>query len=143
MGRRFLRKIFVHLCLLFLLTMTHSFVNAQPLEKLRVAYTVIAPTQATIWTAKEMGFYAKQGLDVDLVLLVGAPLAVTALVSGETPLSTPAPRPWSPATSKDPAPCWLRAEQIAFPKSSLSKRGSTSGRPNSQEIRSEPHGQRG
>ena len=59
MGRRFFRKIFVHLCLLFLLTMTHSFVNAQPLEKLRVAYTVIAPTQATIWTAKEMGFYAK------------------------------------------------------------------------------------
>jgi NitT/TauT family transport system substrate-binding protein len=86
MGRRFFRKIFVHLCLLFLLTMTHSFVNAQPLEKLRVAYTVIAPTQATIWTAKEMGFYAKHGLDVDLVLLVGAPLAVTALVSGETPI---------------------------------------------------------
>ena len=66
--------------------MTRSFVNAQTLEKLRVAYTVIAPTQATIWTAKEMGFYAKHGLDVDLVLLVGAPLAVTALVSGETPI---------------------------------------------------------
>lgn len=86
MGRRFFRKIFVHLWPLFLLTMTPSFVNAQPLEKLRVAYTVIAPTQATIWTAKEMGFYAKHGLDVDLVLLVGAPLAVTALVSGETPI---------------------------------------------------------
>jgi len=86
MGSRFFRKIVVHLCLLFLLTITHSFVNAQPLEKLRVAYTVIAPTQATIWTAKEMGFYAKHGLDVDLVLLVGAPLAVTALVSGETPI---------------------------------------------------------
>ncbi|HWP24680.1 MAG TPA: ABC transporter substrate-binding protein [Candidatus Binatia bacterium] len=55
-------------------------------EKLRVAYTVIAPTQATIWTAQEMGFFAKHGLDVDLVLLVGAPLAVTALVSGETPI---------------------------------------------------------
>jgi NitT/TauT family transport system substrate-binding protein len=57
------------------------------MEKLRVAYTVIAPTQASIWTAKEMGFYAKYGLDVDLVLLVGAPLAVAALVSGETPIS--------------------------------------------------------
>jgi NitT/TauT family transport system substrate-binding protein len=65
----------------------HSSLSAQgQLEKLRVAYTVIAPTQATIWTAKEMGFYAKHGLDVDLVLLVGAPLAVTALVSGETPI---------------------------------------------------------
>lgn len=57
-----------------------------PMEKLRVAYTVIAPTQATIWTAKDLGLFAKHGLDVDLVLLVGAPLAVTALVSGETPI---------------------------------------------------------
>lgn len=64
----------------------YSLANAQTLEKLRVAYTVIAPTQANVWTAKEMGFYAKHGLDADLVLLVGAPLAVTALVSGETPI---------------------------------------------------------
>lgn len=53
----------------------YSLANAQTLEKLRVAYTVIAPTQANVWTAKEMGFYAKHGLDADLVLLVGAPLA--------------------------------------------------------------------
>jgi NitT/TauT family transport system substrate-binding protein len=72
---------------LILLSLTCSSAGAQDqLEKLRGAYTVIAPTQATIWTAKEMGFYAKNGLDVDLVLLVGAPLAVTALVSGETPI---------------------------------------------------------
>lgn len=63
-----------------------SQVAAQTPDKLRVAYTVIAPTQATVWTAKEMGFYAKHGLDVDLVLLVGAPIAVAALVSGETPI---------------------------------------------------------
>lgn len=55
-------------------------------EKLRVAYTVIAPTQATLWSANELGLFAKHGLDVELVLLVGAPLAVTALVSGETPI---------------------------------------------------------
>ena len=55
-------------------------------EKLRVAYTVIAPTQATLWTANELGLFAKHGLDVELMLLVGAPLAVTALVSGETPI---------------------------------------------------------
>lgn len=61
-------------------------VNAQTPEKLRVAYTVIAPTQLNVWTAKDMGYYAKNGLDVDLVLLVGAPLAVAALVGGETPI---------------------------------------------------------
>jgi sulfonate transport system substrate-binding protein len=57
-----------------------------PMEKLHVAYTVIAPTQLNVWTAKDMGYYAKNGLDVDLVLLVGAPLAVAALVGGETPI---------------------------------------------------------
>lgn len=56
------------------------------MEKLRVAYTVIAPTQLNVWTAKEMGYYAKHGLDVELLLLVGAPLAVAALVGGETPI---------------------------------------------------------
>jgi NitT/TauT family transport system substrate-binding protein len=66
--------------------MNPGWVQAQTLEKLPVAYTVIAPTQATLWTAKELGLFAKHGLDVELVLLVGAPLAVTALVSGETPI---------------------------------------------------------
>jgi NitT/TauT family transport system substrate-binding protein len=75
------------LCLPLVLSMTSSSVGAQSQpEKLRVAYTVIAPTQATLWTAKELGLFAKHGLDVELVLLVGAPLAVTALVSGETPI---------------------------------------------------------
>ena len=87
MRTRFVRLFAALLCVLQFSLLTLSVASAQsPLEKLRVAYTVIAPTQATVWTAKEMGFYAKHGLDVDLVLLVGAPLAVTALVSGETPI---------------------------------------------------------
>jgi NitT/TauT family transport system substrate-binding protein len=82
----FCRKLAALVCLLFLLAINHAWVHAQTLEKLPVAYTVIAPTQATLWTAKELGLFAKHGLDVELVLLVGAPLAVTALVSGETPI---------------------------------------------------------
>jgi sulfonate transport system substrate-binding protein len=83
----FVRSFIAFLCLPLVLPMSYSFVSAQSQsEKLPVAYTVIAPTQATLWTAKELGFFAKNGLDVELVLLVGAPLAVTALVSGETPI---------------------------------------------------------
>jgi NitT/TauT family transport system substrate-binding protein len=68
-------------------TTANSDVKAQTqMEKLRVAYTVIAPTQLNVWTAKDMGYFAKNGLDVELVLLVGAPLAVAALVGGETPI---------------------------------------------------------
>lgn len=73
------------LCALQLSALASS-ASAQTPEKLRVAYTVISPTQLNVWTAKEMGFYAKHGLDVELVLLVGAPLAVTALLAGETPI---------------------------------------------------------
>ena len=85
MNGLFCRKVSAPIGLL-LLVATHSPLHAQIVEKLRVAYSVIAPTQATVWTAKELGMFAKNGLDVDLVLLVGAPLAVTALVSGETPI---------------------------------------------------------
>jgi len=84
---QFFRSMVLQLCVLQFLMLTLSVAPAQSqLEKLRVAYTVIAPTQATVWTAKEMGFYAKHGLDVEMLLLVGAPLAVAALVGGETPI---------------------------------------------------------
>ena len=87
MSSRFLRFLLSSFGLSLALLMPPSPVGAQAQpEKLRVAYTVIAPTQLNVWTAKEMGYYAKHGLDVELVLLVGAPLAVTALVSGETPI---------------------------------------------------------
>ena len=87
MRSRFFRPLVLQVCVLQFLLLTLSAASAQShLEKLRVAYTVIAPTQATIWTAKEMGFYAKHGLDVEILLLVGAPLAVNAMVSGETPI---------------------------------------------------------
>lgn len=85
MNIHLLRASLVLLLVLASLAATNRQVEAQN-EKLHVAYTVIAPTQLNVWTAKEMGYFAKHGLDVDLVLLVGAPLAVAALVGGETPI---------------------------------------------------------
>jgi len=87
MTTRWLRTLISLICTVLAVSLAQPYAAAQgPLEKLRVAYTVIAPTQANVWTAKEMGYYAKHGLDVELVLLVGAPLAVAALVGGETPI---------------------------------------------------------
>jgi NitT/TauT family transport system substrate-binding protein len=81
---RFLR---LALAFLFIAVLQAPCANAQSQnEKLHVAYTVIAPTQLNVWTAKDLGYFAKHGLDVELVLLVGAPLAVAALVGGETPI---------------------------------------------------------
>jgi len=87
MKKLFFRTVIPLLCAVQLSPLTDSFVWAQAqMEKLRVAYTVISPTQMNVWAPKELGLYAKHGLDVELVLLVGAPLAVTAMVAGETPI---------------------------------------------------------
>jgi NitT/TauT family transport system substrate-binding protein len=87
MTDRWFRTLISLLCGVGAVSLPQPYVAAQtPVDKLRVAYTVIAPTQANVWTAKEMGLYAKHGLDVELLLLVGAPLAVAALVGGETPI---------------------------------------------------------
>jgi len=78
MSRRLFRKL-ISLVAALVVWLAPALLPAQSqMEKLRVAYTVIAPTQLSVWTAKDMGYYAKHGLDVELVLLVGAPLAVTA-----------------------------------------------------------------
>jgi NitT/TauT family transport system substrate-binding protein len=87
MKSRFFRPFLSQFCVLQFLLLPVSVTSAQSqMEKLRIAYTVIAPTQLNVWTAKDMDYYAKHGLDVELVLLVGAPLAVAALVGGETPI---------------------------------------------------------
>jgi ABC-type nitrate/sulfonate/bicarbonate transport system substrate-binding protein len=80
MKKQSLRTLILLLCAIVTISLANPYVAAQtPMEKLRVAYTVIAPTQLNVWTAKEMGYYAKHGLEVELVLLVGAPLAITAV----------------------------------------------------------------
>ena len=62
-------------------------VNGQTqLEKLRVAYSAISPTQIHGVVPLEAGLYKKNGLDVELVLFSGAPLAVSAMIAGETPI---------------------------------------------------------
>ena len=87
MSKQWFRTAISLLCAAATVSMAQPDAAAQTsMEKLRVAYTVIAPTQANVWTAKDVGLYAKHGLDVELVLLVGAPIAVAALVGGETPI---------------------------------------------------------
>jgi len=73
MKKQSLRTVILLFCAIATIALAKPYAGAQtPMEKLRVAYTVIAPTQLNVWTAKDMGFYTKHGLDVELVLLVGA-----------------------------------------------------------------------
>jgi len=52
-------------------------------EKIRVAFVSPSPTQSPPWIAKEMGFFAKQGLDAEIILLPGSPRLVQTLIAGD------------------------------------------------------------
>jgi hypothetical protein len=56
MGNRWFQTLISIFCAVVPVSLTQPYASAQgPSEKLRVDYTVIAPTQANVWTGKEMG----------------------------------------------------------------------------------------
>ena len=38
-----------------------------------------------IWLAKDLGFYQREGLDIELIEFQGTPLAIAAMISGDIP----------------------------------------------------------
>ncbi|MBI4528247.1 MAG: ABC transporter substrate-binding protein [Deltaproteobacteria bacterium] len=52
-------------------------------EKIHVAYTALAATQAPVWVAVDRGFFERQGLDVDLAYIRSGPIGLAAILSGE------------------------------------------------------------
>ena len=56
-------------------------------EKLRVAISSISTSQVNVWVPLDTGFFKKQGLDVELVYISGAPVGAAALMSGEVAIS--------------------------------------------------------
>jgi NitT/TauT family transport system substrate-binding protein len=53
------------------------------LERIRIVYAGLSGNQAPGWAAHEGGFFRKNGLDVELVNVVGGATAVQTLASGE------------------------------------------------------------
>ncbi len=60
---------------------------AWPGEKLIADYGGTSGFQSPIWAAKEGGFFAKYGLDIDLVMIPGGTQSMQALISGGTQFS--------------------------------------------------------
>jgi NitT/TauT family transport system substrate-binding protein len=56
-------------------------------EKLRVAISSISTSQVNVWVPFDVGFFKKQGLDIELVYISGAPVGAAALMSGEVAIS--------------------------------------------------------
>jgi ABC-type nitrate/sulfonate/bicarbonate transport system substrate-binding protein len=76
------------IALVFILLLPCS-LFAQPKEgvKVRVSYSVISAASLVTWVAKDAGIFRKHGLDVDLIYIGSATKAVSATISGDTPIT--------------------------------------------------------
>jgi NitT/TauT family transport system substrate-binding protein len=52
------------------------------LPKVTMLWVAVSGSQAVAWVTKEGGYFARNGVDVDLLYLAGSPTAAAALVSG-------------------------------------------------------------
>jgi NitT/TauT family transport system substrate-binding protein len=76
----------VILAVSLLLTLSFSIASAQ-LTKVTVGYSAIAAGHLPAWVAKEVGIFAKNGLDVQIVYFRAGTAATMALLSRQTPIS--------------------------------------------------------
>jgi len=72
----------VFLVLAFVLT-SGSRVVAQKLEKIRSGYNAITGVTSALWVARDAGFMAKNGLDVDFVYIESGSRSAQAMVAGD------------------------------------------------------------
>ena len=56
---------------------------------LRLSYSVVGPTVASVWMAHETGMFKKYGLDVQLVYIASSGTNIQALLGGSLDLSAP------------------------------------------------------
>jgi len=64
-----------------------SIAGAQsPLEKLRLTYSAIGGSQASVWIPYEAGIFRKHGLEVELLYVGGGGRAAQVVQSGEVPI---------------------------------------------------------
>ena len=82
-----MRQFEVVIASLFVIVIFGTSVSAQtPLEKLRVTYSAIAGSQASVWIPYEAGIFRKHGLDVELLYVAGGGRAGQVVQSGEVPI---------------------------------------------------------
>src|SRR5215813_13546697 len=69
----------VALCALSFLSIS---VEAASLTKIIVGHAAVNPRVVPLWTAQEQGFFAKNGLDAEVVFIRNAPILTSALTAG-------------------------------------------------------------
>jgi NitT/TauT family transport system substrate-binding protein len=61
--------------------------NAIAADKLRISYSAVNATQAFLWVAQERGFFAKHGLEGELLYINSGTMNIAALVGGSVQIA--------------------------------------------------------
>ena len=64
---------------------------AAPLTKVVISFAILSEREAALFVARDHGFFRKQGLDVELVYVSSAPVALASLAHGDSQLNTGSP----------------------------------------------------
>lgn len=72
--------------ILLLILICAGVTHAQSLKRIRIGYPSLSFRQSNVWVAREMGLFAKYGLEVEPIFLRGGQMATQALVAGDPPI---------------------------------------------------------
>jgi NitT/TauT family transport system substrate-binding protein len=78
---------FMILLLLFSLPMASLQAAATP-NKIVISYAALTEREGALFVARDQGFFRKQGLDVDLVYVASAPVALASIAHGDSQINT-------------------------------------------------------
>src|SRR5215467_8758912 len=57
-------------------------------SKIVISYAVLSEREGALFVARDQGFFRKQGLDVDLVYVANAPVALASIAHGDSQINT-------------------------------------------------------
>jgi NitT/TauT family transport system substrate-binding protein len=58
-----------------------------PRDRLTISYSAVSPSFGALWLAKEAGFFARNGLDADLIFIQSSPTNIQALINNDVHIS--------------------------------------------------------
>ena len=58
-----------------------------PPDKVTISYSAVSPSFGALWLAKEAGFFARNGLDADLIFIQSSPTNIQALINNDVQIS--------------------------------------------------------
>ncbi|MGH7874577.1 MAG: ABC transporter substrate-binding protein [Candidatus Binatia bacterium] len=77
--------------LAFLLGFTTIVRAAAAPTKIVISFAILSEREAALFVARDQGFFRKQGLDVELVYVSSAPVALASLAHGDSQMNTGSP----------------------------------------------------